>query len=84
MEHSLHDTAAHDLARATPLSRSHRHHAFTDTELRTARSLRNARGQKMTPTRILQAQQLHRAGSTIAEIAAEIGVSRSTVHRHLR
>ncbi|NQX28387.1 Hin recombinase [Microbacteriaceae bacterium VKM Ac-2854] len=59
-------------------------HAFTTSELAAARARRNERGQKMTPARIAQARAMHASGRyTILEIAETLGVSRSTVHRHL-
>ncbi len=57
---------------------------FSSSELREANERRNARGQKMTPTRVRQARTLYASGrATILEIAEMIGVSPSTVHRHL-
>lgn len=60
------------------------HLEFSSSELTAARARRNERGQKMTPARITQARAMHASGRyTILEIAETLGVSRSTVHRHL-
>ncbi|NQX12547.1 Hin recombinase [Microbacteriaceae bacterium VKM Ac-2855] len=57
---------------------------FSVSELREAQARRNERGQKMTPSRIAQARAMHASGRyTILQIAEVLGVSRSTVHRHL-